>query len=498
MPPTQKTAETTRTPLLYDVGLVLASAFLIALAQCWAAFAWLCLIGLVPLLVALRNSSFIRTWFNLWLFYCAYFIASVWWLRAAGGGMGWALAIVPFYFAVPFLIPAAGLALNSSWKVRLLAFPFLWTGLEFVVRLSFLRLNWTIVGLPLADYPLLSQVVSLCGPEGTTFVAASVNVLIVLLVMLEGKRRMLAGAGALALVAAVLGFGFLRAAGTGPGASFKLGLVQPDIPEEIVWTPQVREPYLGRLTSLIDRAKAGGPDVIVLPEGAINGLVRYDKRLTDFVRTTVTRTHTPLLFGSYDKQDNAFSNVAIYIDPFDTVTTYRKIRLAPLMEYEPAFFPFRRPANWLRFTAGTERTVFSTVTGYRFSTMICLEDSMPELARDFALRGAQFLMALVSTERFEGTSEPLQHFRRARLTAIAVGLPMVRCANSGISGWINPYGRVEKTLDAGRQEAVVVKAQLSSVETVYRSTGDWPWLGGMLIAGFAISTILRRYLLRDS
>jgi apolipoprotein N-acyltransferase len=482
----RKTAEITRTPLLYDVGLVLTSAFLIALAQCWSAFAWLCLIGLVPLLVALRHSGFIRTWFNLWLFYCAYFIASVWWLRAAGGGMGWALAIVPFYFAIPFLIPAAGLALNSNWTVQLLAFPFLWTGFEFVVRLTFLRLNWTIVGLPLADYPLLSQFASVCGPEGVTFVAASANVLVVLLVMLEGKRRMLAAVAAFALVAAVLGFGFLRSAGAGPEASFKLGLVQPDIPEEIVWTPQVREQYLGRLASLIDRAKAGGPDVIVLPEGAINGLVRYDKRLTDFVRSTVVRTHMPLLFGSYDKDGSAFFNVSIYIDPYDTVTTYRKIRLAPLMEYEPVFFPFRRPSNWLKFTAGTERTVFATVTGYRFSTMICLEDSMPELARDFALRGAQFLLALVSTERFEGTSEPLQHFRRARLTAIAVGLPMVRCANSGISGLISPLGHVEQTLTEGHQDAAVVKAQLTSLDTIYRSTGDWPWLGGMFLAGYTI------------
>jgi apolipoprotein N-acyltransferase len=272
--------------------------------------------------------------------------------------------------------------------------------------------------------------------------------------------------------------------------------VQPDIPEDILWTPQVREPFLDRITGLIDdnlinRAKADAPDMIVLPEGAINGLVRYDNRLTDFVRSTVIRTHTPLLFGSYDRQGDAFFNAAIYIDPYKTVTTYHKIRLAPFVEYEPRYFPYRRPSNWLRYTAGTERTVFSTVAGWRFATMICLEDSMPELARDFALGGAQLLVGLVSTERFEGTSEPLQHLRRARLTAIAVGLPMARSANSGISCLINPLGRVVKMLDEGRPAAAVVNARLASFETVYRDTGDWPWFAGMLIAGFAIARVSR-------
>ncbi|MGP0072241.1 MAG: apolipoprotein N-acyltransferase [Bryobacteraceae bacterium] len=271
--------------------------------------------------------------------------------------------------------------------------------------------------------------------------------------------------------------------------------MQPAIPEDVIWTPQAREPFLARITNLINRVTADTPDVIVLPEGAINGLVRYDNRLTDFVRSTVIRTGTPLLFGSYDRQGDAFYNVAIYIDPHNTVTTYRKIRLAPLVEYEPRFFPYRRPSNWLRFTAGTERTVFSMLAGQRFSTMICLEDSMPELGRDFARAGSQLLVSLDSSERFDGTSEPLQQLRRARLTAIAAGLPMVRCANSGISCLINPLGRIEKMLREGRPEAAVVEARLLSLNTVYRITGDWPWLAAMLIAGFGIG-LPRRLLLR--
>lgn len=492
MHPARKTSAASLSPFIATVAPAFASALLLALSQCWSPLGLLSLVALAPLLVALRDASFVRTWFSLWLCHSTYSIASMWWLRQTGSGVEWMLAILPIYFALPVLVPAVGLALARAGPLRLMAFPFLWAAFEFLARFIFLRLNWAIVGLPLADYPILSQVASVGGPESLSFLAAAASVLLVLLATLRGKRRIFAAACSLALTAAVLAFGLSRSAGSASGQpTLKLGLVQPDIPQDVIWTPQNREPFLGRITDLINRTIADAPDVIVLPEGTVNGLVRYDPRLTDFVRSTVVRMRTALLFGSYDRQGNDFSNAAIYIDPSNTVTTYRKIRLAPFVEYEPSLFPYRRPSNWLRYTAGTEHTVFSTKGGQRFSTMICLEDSMPEEARDFALGGAQLLVGLVNTEQYQGTSQSLQHLRRARLTAIAVGLPMARCANSGFSCLINPLGQVEKMLDEGRPEATVVNAHLLNLDTMYRRTGDWPWFAGTLIAGFAIALLSR-------
>ena len=233
VPEAQKTARSIS--FLSTTGCVLASAFLIALAQIWPPVAWLCLVGMIPLLIALETAGFARIWFSLWLFYCAYFVASVWWLVQIGGGVGWVLLLVPVYFALPFLVPALGLALAPAGPLRLLAFPFLWTAFEFLLRFVFLRLNWTIVGLPLADYPLLSQVASICGPEGVTFLAAWVNVLLLLLVTLRKRQRLLAAAGALGLTAAVLAVGFTRSvAPDSTEHTLKLGLVQPAIPEDVI------------------------------------------------------------------------------------------------------------------------------------------------------------------------------------------------------------------------------------------------------------------------
>jgi apolipoprotein N-acyltransferase len=486
-------------PLAITVLFALVSAFLIGFAEISRTAAWLSLIGTAPLIYALRHGGLLRVWFAIWLFAAAYSVGATWWLVQTGAGVGWMLLVMPLYLVLPVILPAVGIAILSSTVLRVIAFPFLWTATELLTRMIFLRLNWAIVGLPLADYPLLSQAAALFGPEAVSFVAASTGALLILLITLHGRERGWAALAAAAFVIALLGAGVLRTTAPDSGAkTFKIGLVQPAVPEDVIWTPQAREPFLGRMTNLIDSLWEDAPDVIVLPEGAVNGLVRYDKRLTDFVRSTVIRTHTPILFGSYDRQASQFYNVAIYIDPYNTVTTYRKIRLAPLIEYEPALLPYKRPSNWLRYTAGVERTVFSTVTGVRFSAMICLEDSLPDLAREFARSGAQLLFGLVSTQRYDGTSEHLQQLRRAQLVSISVGLPMVRCANSGISGSIDPFGHIEKSLPEGRPAAAVVDAQLLSLNTPYRITGDWPWFAAMLLVGFGIGLRSRFARTRDS
>lgn len=494
LPPRQQTARLNPKSLAASIALVLASALLIAIAQVWPPAALVALVGLLPLLWAMRLGGLLRIWLLLLLFFCAYFIPSAWWLHAYPGGIGAVLWLSPIYFALPFLLPAAGLALIPAGPLRVLAFPFLWTGFEYLIRLIFLQLNWTILGLPLADYPALSQIAALCGPEGVSFLATAANVVLLCAITLNKRQRMIAITAGVSCFAIVFGAGFLRSTTPEPNdQTLKVGVVQPNVPDEVIWTPPARAPFLNRMTNLVNRTLSDTPDIIVLPEAAINGLVRYDNGLTDFVRSTVIRTHVPLLFGSYDREDNAFYNVAIYIDPHGTVTTYRKIRLAPVVEYQPHFLPYRRPANWAPFSAGTERTVFSTPANRRFSTMICLEDSLPDLARDFARNGAQLLVALVSTRHFLGTAEPLEHLRRAQLSSIAVGLPMVRCANSGISCLISPLGRVKMQLQQGRPLSGVFEASLLNMNTVYRRTGDLPWLIGMLTVGFGIGVASRYF-----
>ena len=110
--------------------------------------------------------------------------------------------------------------------------------------------------------------------------------------------------------------------------------------------------------------------------------------------------------------------------------------------------------------------------GERFAVLICLEDTYPNLAREYAREGADFLIAMVNTENFRETNQSLTHLRRARLTAIASGLPMLRAANSGISCSLDSRGRLLGALEQNRESAAQLAVSSTPAPTVYGTIGD--------------------------
>jgi apolipoprotein N-acyltransferase len=141
----------------------------------------------------------------------------------------------------------------------------------------------------------------------------------------------------------------------------------------------------------------------------------------------------------------------------------------------------------VRFTPGSELTVFSIPDKFSFSAAICLEDIFPDLARDLARTGSEAIIAQVDTESFRGTAQPLQHLRRARLTAVSAAIPMVRAANSGVSCSIDSRGRVLRVLPAQVPASGTLPLRVAPDWSPYRWTGDWPWL---ILLGVVLAVFL--------
>ena len=57
-------------------------------------------------------------------------------------------------------------------------------------------------------------------------------------------------------------------------------------------------------------------------------------------------------------------------------------------------------------------------------------------------RGSQLLTTITNDAWYGWSSSPYQHFEQAALRAIEDGRYLVRAANTGISGIVDPYGRV--------------------------------------------------------
>src|SRR5947199_1684196 len=106
------------------------------------------------------------------------------------------------------------------------------------------------------------------------------------------------------------------------------------------------------------------------------------------------------------------------------------------------------------------------------SPLVCFEAIFPGAVTDPADRPA-WLINVTNDAWYGRSSGPYQHFAIARTRAIEEGLPLVRVANNGISGVVDPAGRVvaRTQLDAVGHADVPLPAALSP--TLYGSVGDW-------------------------
>jgi apolipoprotein N-acyltransferase len=158
-----------------------------------------------------------------------------------------------------------------------------------------------------------------------------------------------------------------------------------------------------------------------------------------------------------------------------TAGVYRKMHLVPFGEYVPLqrvfFFAGHLVEAVSDFSAGTE-AVLLPVRGHVISTAICYEIVYPDLVRRFVRGGSELLTTITNDAWFGKTSAPYQHFVQASMRAIEEGRYLVRSANTGVSGIVDPYGRVVQQTGLYTQATVVGEARFLSDATVYSRTGD--------------------------
>src|SRR5207249_11465471 len=106
------------------------------------------------------------------------------------------------------------------------------------------------------------------------------------------------------------------------------------------------------------------------------------------------------------------------------------------------------------FSAGEDAALLP-VGGHLISTAICYEVVYPNLVRQFVRGGSELLTTITNDAWLGPTSAPYQHFAQASMRAIENGRFLVRAANTGISGIVDPYGHV--TARTALYEPAVVK-----------------------------------------
>jgi apolipoprotein N-acyltransferase len=408
------------------------------------------------------------------------------------------------------LFPALFAALVASWigaigtRALLLA-PFAWVATEVLRAYTFFRFPWCLLGYSQADNLPYIQLARFGAVYAVSFLLALVaGVLAFAAVERDARSRraaLLALAGVLALV---LVDGVKRLGQAPPeDGRLRVGLVQASIPQDEKWDPERGLENVRRHMDLTVEAASAGARLVVWPESALPWDFDRTPEVADRLRALVTSRRIDLLFGNDDHSANTQRSwVAAKLLDADAELSFRyhKIRLVPFGEYVPLrpllTLGGRVAAKLVRQVADfTPGDSFATaeVDGARLSASICYEAIFPDLLREFVARGSLLLVNMTNDGWYGTTSAPFQHFAMARFRAVENGRYLIRAANTGITGVIDPRGRVlEKT--ALFERAVVVRdVPLVREETWYARRGDvfaWACLGATV--AFTAFVLVRR------
>ncbi|MGH9219742.1 MAG: apolipoprotein N-acyltransferase, partial [Vicinamibacterales bacterium] len=211
------------------------------------------------------------------------------------------------------------------------------------------------------------------------------------------------------------------------------------------------------------------------------------------VRRMVRQLGRPLLLGSDEFEQSEpprHYNSAFMLDTGGaTAAVYRKIQLVPFGEYVPfqrlLFFVGPLVEAVSAFSRGTRVTMLP-VEGHMVSTAICYEVTYPALAREAVRQGSEMLTTITNDAWYGESSAAFQHFEMAAMRAIEQGRYLARAANTGISGIIDPYGRILVRTSLFETVAVVGEARFVQQKTLYARIGDVVAFASMAITLLAL------------
>lgn len=412
--------------------------------------------GKVPLALSLVPWALLAAWCAAWVGFGQ--------LLAARLGGRWGSRAVPWVFALAL---AAGEELRGH---ALTGFP------------------WNPWALPLTAVPDLAVPAGVYGSTGLGFLlllltAGSVD-------LLRGPRRR----GAIALGGAVVLWGlgalWMQMRPAADGDPLKVAIVQGNIDQDQKWSPQMKRMTLQKYEDLTRRAldRAPDADLVVWPETAAPFYFQQGGPLQDWVVRLARDTGVPLLFGAPAYRSDADGKIHLLNRAFlldadgRVVDTYDKVHLVPFGEYVPLqrllFFIDKMVEAIGSFAPGEGRRPVA-LGDRRFGVLICYEAIFPYEVREFAAAGAQAFVQITNDAWFGDTPAPRQHLALAQMRVIETGLPLIRAANTGISGWIDREGFVHGATAIYRQATVVAEVPPGR-PTPFVSIGwiwRWLWLG---------------------
>ncbi len=443
--------------------------------------------GLLLLLSSSKQSSLWHSFKLGWCFGFGFFLAGLYWVVNALG-----VNLAKFFWWIPFAVlalpeviaiyPAFAVSLTHLTKSKGLArcfwFAVFWVAGEWIRGHIFLAFPWNLVGYVWMSNLGILQTTAVTGIYGLSLITIFIATLPYLWFERKANQTARKASVVFAIIfCAIWGAGTLRIPenqATGP----MMRLIQPNIAQIDKWLPQLTRNNFFHLLTLTARPAEQPIEYVVWPESAVTFFMDESPDALQLIARHLPQGST-LFTGSLRRTQSQVRNSLFAInDQAQVIGVYDKFHLLPFGEYMPmrwllpSWIDKITPGDFDYSPSQGPLTLVSEKT-IAISPLICFEGIFPGDVVSKDQQRPDCLINITNDAWFGYSSGPFQHFDIVRVRAIEEGIPLVRVANTGISGVIDSYGRVTAKLDLN--QTGVLDAQLPSAlaePTIYGRYGD--------------------------
>jgi len=411
-----------------------------------------------------------------WSYLCgvAYFTVNLYWMyRFSLIGLVLTILMFSLFWLVAGLIIFKLKGMRYFW----LYVPVVWTSIEWLRAIGPMRFPWAELGSSTTSFLPFANCAALVGMHGLTFIIVLITT--VLFTAIADKKRMgYIKAGTILISVTIIGAIMMNISNVENGTKVTISAIQPSVSLFEKWDDEFIVHLMEIYTDLADKVPADTL-LTVWPETAFAaGVFNYetDKTAFEAIRIKAGPGHYHLAGTSYDTDTASFNTLA-FADAKGYYGLYNKIRLIPVAEYLPSQRLADQLENYYeinQLSPGTEHTVF-TMNGVKFSGVICFESIFHDFFPAFIKNGAEFFVVSTNDGWFDGTLAPYQHLQFSRLRAIESGRYVVHCANSGISAFIDPNGKITASLGPLKRDVLSHFVYTRTAKTPYYYIRDY-WL----------------------
>jgi len=505
LPLQRKRKEYSKDNMKKSIFLVILSALLLILSFFKFNLGFLTWIALIPLLCALKDCSLKKSFVLGLLFGFVFCWGIIYWLHFTlyrhAALILWASIVSVILVAIYFSFFFAFFTLSLNYIRQrtnlslIISAPMLWTSLELIRSLGSLGMPWVLLGGSQWRYPAIIQISTITGVYGVSFLIVMVNATIATVIssqwsVVRGKIKENFILISVVFILLLLSFSYGLVVLKEPSikdrtSTIQVSIIQPNIDQEQKWDMRYKTTVMDTLVRLTKEVRRDAPDLIVWPETCIPGYLESEPEFYSPIKELIQKSKSYFIIGSMSKKGKEKHNTAFFLSPEGKILDYyHKIHPVPFAERFPKqdyFSSFSWYKEMVRILGeegyepinlGNKYVVFN-VLYTKIGVPVCFEMIFPDLIRRFVKNGAEIIVNISDDAWFDQMTVPYwHHFSASVFRAIENRVNIVRATNTGISGFIDPYGRIRKTTNIWTEAHLTNEVPLEKTTTLYTKYGN--------------------------